>query len=221
VRRWPAEQRWLILLWIGFGLVWMYVPVAYQRRFAFGVQPALAVCAAVGLLHLNAWLRALSVGGLGRRVVNYGIALAAISTSLLVYVALLSSAMVNKPAEVYLWSRAEANAAVWLGAHTGADDVVLASTDFANPMVSVIDGRVVHGHTVATLDSPGKEGLVRRFYAPATDHDGRAGILLVSAATVVAVGPRERALGAPDLRCDPALDLMYDVDGVEFYRVRN
>src|SRR5712692_11038799 len=53
VRRWPTERRRLILLWIGLGLIWMYAPVAYQRRFALGVQPALAVLAGVGVVELN------------------------------------------------------------------------------------------------------------------------------------------------------------------------
>ena len=65
VRRWPSERRRLLLLWVGLGLAWMYVPVPYQRRFAFGVQPALAVLAAVGLLEMNVWLRAHHVGAFG------------------------------------------------------------------------------------------------------------------------------------------------------------
>ena len=52
VRHWPAERRRLILLWICLGLLWMYAPVAYQRRFAFGVQPALAVLAGIGLVEI-------------------------------------------------------------------------------------------------------------------------------------------------------------------------
>jgi hypothetical protein len=216
VRRWPAERRWLLALWIGLGLAWMYVPAAYQRRFAFGVHPALGVAAAVGLLELNAWLRARHVGWFGRRVVNYAVAIGTVSTSLLVYIALLASAVSNKPTEVYLWSYAEAAAAAWLGEHSTAEDVVLASTDFANPMVSTIDGRVVYGHSVASLDAKRKEAEVQRFYAASDD---RSAILRESGATIVAVGPRERAMGAFDLSTDPGLNLIYANDGVELYRV--
>jgi hypothetical protein len=218
VRRWPAERRWLILAWVGLGLVWMYAPVAYQRRFAFGVQPGLAVLAAVGLIELNTWLRARAAGWL-RRVVNYALILAAISTSVLVYVSLLSSAISNKPAEVYLWSRPEATAATWLGEHSTADDVVLASTEFANPLVGTIDGRVVHGHIVATLHSPDKEALVKRFYSSSVGRNERAQILQISQATVVAFGPRERDLGALALDDQPSLNRVYARDGVELYRV--
>src|SRR5207248_9214508 len=53
LRSWPLERRRLILLWVLVGVVFMYAPVPYQRRFAFGVQPGLAVLAAVGLVELN------------------------------------------------------------------------------------------------------------------------------------------------------------------------
>jgi len=220
VRHWPTERRRLILLWVGLGLLWMYVPVPYQRRFAFGVQPALAVLAAAGLLGFNAWLRARGVGSAARRILNYGVVVAAASTSVLLYVSLLSSAVSNHPAEVYLWSRSEATAAAWLGDHSTAQDVVLASTEFANPMVGVIDGRVVHGHIVATLHGIEKAALVKRFYAADTDAAERTRLIGVSGATVVAFGPQERALGATDLSQQPGLDLIYNRDGVAFFRVQ-
>jgi hypothetical protein len=219
VRRWPAERRNLILLWIGLGLLWMYAPVPYQRRFAFGVQPGLAVLAAVGLMRLQARMRTHQVSRWRVRAVNYSVIVAAMSTSVLVYFAVLASALTNKPAEVYLWSRPEAAAASWLGAHSSPDDVVLASTEFANPLVGVIDGRVVHGHIVATLRSDEKKGLVARFFGSDTSDADRLQILKESGATVAAFGPRERALGATDLSSQPGLELMYDQDGVQLFRV--
>jgi hypothetical protein len=219
VRRWPPERRWLVLLWVGLGLAWMYAPVAYQRRFAFGVQPGLAVLAAAGLIRLSAWLRSDRVGGVRRRLVTYSVLVAAVSTSLLVYVSLLASAVMNKPAPVYLWSRPEATAAAWLGQHSSAEDVVLASTEFANPLGGAIDGRVVHGHIVATLHSPQKEAMVHRFYAADATGEERLDIIRQSRATIVALGPQERALGAMQLTADLGLALVYDGDGVQFFRV--
>jgi hypothetical protein len=220
IQRWPSQRRRLILSWIGLGLLWMYAPVPYQRRFAFGVQPALAVLAAVGLLQLNGWLSAHRIGGLRRRLISYSIVVAAVSTSVLVYLSLLVSAVTNKPAEVYLWTRAEAAAATWLGQHSDATDVVLASTDFANPLAGVIDGRVVHGHIVATLRSDGKEAMVHQFFSATVSNAERSAILDESGATVVAFGPSERALGATDLSSLDRLSLVYDQGGVELYRVQ-
>jgi hypothetical protein len=219
VRTWPSERRRLILAWIGLGLVWMYAPVPYQRRFALGVQPALAVLASVGLLELNARMRLQGVGAIKQRLVNYAVIVGAVSTSLLVYLSVVASAMSNKPAEVYLWTRPEAAAAAWLGAHSTARDVVLASTEFANPLAGAIDGRVVHGHIVATLHSDQKEALVKRFFGADTTPQDRSDLLTESQATLVAVGPRERALGASDLSDQPGLTLVYDRDGVQLYRV--
>jgi hypothetical protein len=219
VRRWPIERRRLILLWVGLGLLWMYAPVAYQRRFAFGVQPALAVLAGIGLVEVNTWMRVHRTGGIGRRLVNYGLLLAAMSTSLLVYVSLLSGALLNRPAEVYLWSRPEAAAATWLGEHSTVSDVVLASTEFANPLAGAIDGRVVHGHIVATLHSPQKEALVHSFFGADASPAERGHLLAESQATFVAFGPQERALGATEVRSTPGLDLVYDADGVQLFRV--
>jgi hypothetical protein len=219
VRRWPTERRRLILLWIGLGLLWMYAPVAYQRRFAFGVQPALAVLAGIGLVELNAWMRVHQVGGLGRRLINYGVLLAAISTSLLVYLSLLAGALLNQPAEVYLWSRPEAAAATWLGQHSAATDMILASTEYANQLAGAIDGRVVHGHIVATLHSPHKEALVQRFFSADASPLERDQLLKESQATFVAFGPQERILGATDLRTTPGLELVYEANGVQLFRV--
>jgi len=118
-----------------------------------------------------------------------------------------------------LGRHAEAAAASWLGDHSTAADVVLASTEFANPLAGVIDGRVVHGHIVATLHSDDKQALVQRFFSADATPSLRSQMLGESLATVVAFGPRERALGASDLSSQPDLTLIYDQDGVQLYRV--
>jgi hypothetical protein len=127
--------------------------------------------------------------------------------------------VLNKPAPVYLWSRPEAAAAAWLGEHSSVDDVILASTPFANPLVGAIDGRVVHGHIVATLHSPEKQALVQRFFSADANSWERSALLEASHATLVAFGPEERALGALDLSDTPRLGLVYDRDGIQVFRV--
>src|SRR5207248_10306468 len=136
-------------------------------------------------------------------LVNYTAALAAVSTSLLVYLSLLSSALMNAPAEVYVWTRAEAAAGSWLGAHSTAHDVVLASTRFANPLAGVIDGRVVHGHIVATLHSPQKKALVQGFFGTDASPADRSAMLQQSQATFVAFAPQELVLWATAVATTP------------------
>jgi hypothetical protein len=152
--------------------------------------------------------------------VNYTAALAAFSTSVLVYLSLMSSAVLNKPADVYVWTRAEADAGAWLADHSSAQDVVLASTDFANPLAGEIDGRVVQGHTVATLHNDQKLALLQRFYAAHTTVEDRRAALVESQATIVAFGPHEQALSGQDLTGEPDLDVIYARHGVTLYRVR-
>jgi uncharacterized membrane protein len=106
-----------------------------------------------------------------------------------------------------------------LADHSGGDDVVLASKDLSNPLAGVISGRVVQGHSVATLHSDEKEALVTRFYAADASAQDRATILQQTGATMVALGPRERALGVTDLSSQPDLTPVYDSDGVELFRV--
>jgi hypothetical protein len=197
----------------------MYAPVAFQRRLSFGVQPALAVLSAVGLVHANAWLRAHGASGFRRRAFNYAVALAAATTSLLVYLSLLASAVFDRPTPVYLWTRAEADAAAWLGEHSGPEDVVLAATNFANPLAGDIDGRVVQGHNVATFGNRRKEQAVMRFYAAEASGSERAALLSAAGASIVALGPAERAIGATTLDGVVGLERVYDEDGVTLFRV--
>jgi hypothetical protein len=96
---------------------------------------------------------------------------------------------------------------------------VLASTEYANPLAGAIDGRVVHGHIVATLHSTQKEALVQRFFAADTSPADRGQLLKESQATFVGFGPQERLLGASDVSTTPGLHLVYDVDGVQLFRV--
>ncbi|MGI9148899.1 MAG: hypothetical protein ACR2IK_20510 [Chloroflexota bacterium] len=219
VRRWPSERRWLLLLWVGLGLVWMYAPVPYQRRFGFGVQPGLAVLGAIGLFEVDASVRIHHLRVVWRRLISYSAIIAGISTSLLVYVSVLVSAMLNHPAEVYLWSRPEAAAAAWLGANSTAQDVVLASVEFGNPLAGAIDGRVVDGHTVATLHSAQKDALVHSFYAFDAPVQERTDIVQRTGATIIALGPAERALGATELSSQPGFHMVYDRQGVQLFRV--
>ena len=97
---------------------------------------------------------------------------------------------------------------------------MLASTEFANPLVGAIDGRVVHGHIVATLHSSEKQSLVRRFFAPDVGVAERSELLVRSGATLAALGPHERMLGSSELQPQPELELLYDRAGVEVFRVR-
>ena len=206
----------LLLAWALVTLLWFYVPVPYQRRFGFWLQPALAVLAAAGIAWLQA--RAGPPGALRRRALNAALLALALNTTALVYGALLFGAATNRPSEVYLWTRDEQVAAEWLATASGPDDVVLAATESGNVLAGWISGRVVHGHIVATYRSDEKRALVRRFFAGGSP-DELAALARQARATLVFSGPRERALGA--LRPDelPFLERVYANATVSVSRV--
>jgi hypothetical protein len=218
-RHWPADARRLLWIAAGMGLVWLYAPVPYQRRFAFGVQPVLALLAAAGLLWVNAWMREHAWGPIRRRLVNYSVALAAVMTSIIVLAGLLASVVLNAPTPVYLLSAAEQRAADWLAQNSTAGDVVLASKDVSNPLVGTIAGRTVHGHPVATRDARMKAAHVDVFYAAATPASERLAIARRLEATMVIVGPSERALGSTGLGGVDGLERVYEQDGVQVFRL--
>ena len=199
VRRWPRERRRLMLLWVGLGLVWMYVPVPYQRRFAFGVQPALAVLAAVGLFEMNVWLRAQQVGALWRRLLNYAVVVAGSSTSLLVYVSLVASALLNTPV-------AGVSVEPPRGGRRGVARATTARPRtwcWPRPSSPIRwPGRSTGEWSTATswrrCTAMQKAAWVTHSTRSTRALEQRADIMRLSGATVVALGPRERALGATD-----------------------
>src|SRR5206468_12470630 len=162
--------------------------------------------AAIGLLALLDRLRGTRVG---TRPFNYLVTIAALGTSVLVFVSLVSSAATNRPAPVYLWSRGEQGAANWLAQHSDERDVVLSSIETGNALIGTISGRVVVGHLVATLHDKDKEALAKRFFAADTPAEERSRLLAESAASYVFVGPQERKLGVAELDGLPALEQVY------------
>ena len=72
---------------------------------------------------------------------------------------------------------------------------------------------------VATFNSDAKQAMVGRFFAADATVGERSAVLLKSHATLVAFGPRERALGATSLHGMDGLRLIYDADGVQIYRL--
>jgi hypothetical protein len=216
LRPWGGGEKRLLLLWVALTFAWMYFPVVFQRRLGFGLQPALAVLAAIALVSVQPRLRRL---WLGSRPFNYALALLSLGTSILVFVALLASAATNRPSQVYAWSRAEQTAAEWLAARSTPSDVVLSSIESGNSLIGAISGRVVVGHIVATLHADQKEQLSKQFFSATSSDTERAALIEQTGATYVFVGPRERALGSPSFDDVPGLRRVYGSGGVDVYRV--
>jgi hypothetical protein len=135
-----------LLVWLLLELIAMYIPVPYQRRLAFGIQPTLAVVAANGFVALCACL-------VSRRAAALRLAVVALAASgtLVVLVGVLASGVQNAPLGVYRSTSDLDAAAAWLDTQATAEDVILSDWDTANYLAARTPARVFGGHPVATL----------------------------------------------------------------------
>ncbi|MBI4495139.1 MAG: hypothetical protein HY690_20380 [Chloroflexi bacterium] len=213
LRQRSSPARWL-LLWTAAMLVAMYLPLPYQRRLSFGLQPALAVLATVGLLHLEAWLWKRGRPGLGRWLQPAALALALVTTAT-AWLGITASALGNAPMRPYRVEAGEAEAAAWLAGVVQPDQVVLADWDTSNYLAGRLPGRVLGGHPVATLQPTQRRTELATFFQ--ADASERRRLAHAYGADYVFYGPRERALGA--LEGTPGLQAIYQQPGVAIYAV--
>jgi hypothetical protein len=177
-----------LLLWLLFALVAMYLPVPYQRRFSFGVQPAIAVMAATTLAWVCTTLTARRVAAL-----RLGVVAAASSGTLLVLVSVVSSGFSNAPLPVYRSTRDLDAAAAWLNAQAQPDEVILADWQAMNYLGPRTRARVFGGHPVATLHASDKRLIVATIFA----HADNPSIASQLGAHWLVSGPDEEMLTGP------------------------
>jgi hypothetical protein len=192
-----------LLLWLMLGLVAMYLPVPYQRRLSFGIEPALAVLAA------NALVAACDALGEQRAfMLRLSVAALAASSSVLVVVSVVASGFTNAPLPVYRSTRDLDAAAAWLNLQARPGDVILADWEAANYLAPRTPARVFGGHPVATLRSGFKE------LAAANVFNHVSSLLVARALGVqwLVYGPDERDIASPP---DPA----FQSGAVRVYRV--
>jgi hypothetical protein len=177
-----------VLLWLLLGLVAMYVPVPYQRRLSFGMQPAVAILAGNGLVAACAVLSRRRAAAL-----RLGVVAAAASGSLLILVSMVASSFRNAPLPIYRSTRDLDLAAAWLDATAQPSDVILADWDAANYLAPRTPARVFGGHPVATLHVTEKQLAVAAVFAHASSLQV-AGALGVQ---WLVYGPAEAKLAGP------------------------
>lgn len=206
VRSSTMSQRFL-LLWVGVMLLAMYVPVPYQRRFTFGLQPALAVLAALGWPAWQAWILRVTrrwkpaVGPpstLARRLAVYPLLLFGFADVLLAYAGVSLSAATNSPLPIYSIDRGSYAVGEWLGEHSTSEDVVLASFATGNVFGGMLPGRVVAGYEVATLRASEKQATIEAIYRGELSVLDLRAFVAANRVSYVFVGPEERRLGSYD-----------------------
>jgi hypothetical protein len=177
-----------LVVWLLLSLVAMYVPVPYQRRLAFGMQPVLAVLAANGLVALCAVLGARRAAVLRLAVVG-----AAASGTLLVLVSMVASGFTNAPLPVYR-STSDLDAAVaFLDRQARPEEVILADWETSNYLAARTPARVFGGHPVATLHPDEKRFEISTVFA----HSASLTLARGLGAQWLVYGPDEAGLAAP------------------------
>jgi hypothetical protein len=208
VQEWrdPFADRTLVLTWICVMVLCSYAPVSYQNRFLLGLQPALAVYAALGWLVVAdrvagaltrrglSWDRAAAYA---RRGVSYVVFPIAAGTIGVVFVSVLIAAAADVPSSQYRVDRDTYRLGEWLATHTGETDVVLGSPMTANVFAGLLAGRVVAGHPVE-VDYDRKVATIEALYrGERSEADDRA-FLAANRVSYLVVGAGERALGSSD-----------------------
>ena len=192
-----------LVLWLLLALIAMYLPVPYQRRLSFGIQPTVAVLAANALMAAS--------GRLSQRrasILRLGTVALAASSTVLILVSVVASSFRNAPLPVYRSTTDLDAAATWLATEAGPSDIILADWDASNYLAARTPARVFGGHPVATLDPDEKRFAMAAVFA----HSSSLVVARGLGAQWLVYGPDEAALPAP---ADPA----FQSGAVRVYRL--
>jgi hypothetical protein len=211
-----ASGRILVTSWLATTLLLMVIPSGFPVRFAFGLQPMLAVVATAGALSLHERYR----GSEWRSAVLALLAVAMLTTPM-AYARIIIVSTAGKALDhLRFRSQDEVAAAAWLRESTGTGDAILASYPSGNFLGGRIRGRVFIGHDSGTLDIDRKKAEVQRFFAEAAAADDKVAFLRDRGIDYVYFGPFERS-GAAQTTLDTLARLEPVREGrdVVIYRV--
>jgi hypothetical protein len=231
---WAKERRGssphlLLVCWVVSNGVLLYSPLSFQGKLAAGWHVGLSILAAAGLHEgLLAWVRgrwkkraapeqAEQVAGRLSTLRNVVLILT-VPTTLLVALLGFRIALAEHYFPYYLSSE-DVRAVAWLEAHTGGDDVVLASYAIGNYGMGHTDARFFLGHQFAVIDPQGKDRARRAFYAEDTPDLYRRDLVSSYGITYVYYGAHEQALGRFSPSNVPWLVQVYQQGQTEIYRV--
>jgi hypothetical protein len=192
-----------LVLWLLLALVAMYLPVPYQRRLGFGIEPMIAVLAANTLVAACARL----THGWAAVVRLAALAVAGSST-VLILGSVLVSGISNAPLPMYRSTTDLDAAAAWLDSQATPSDVIMADWDASNYLAARTPARVYGGHAVATLHPAQKRFAIATVFA----HPSSLIVARQLGVQWLVYGPDEASLASP---ADPA----FQSGPVRVYRV--
>ena len=200
------------LFWIITALLLAYAPVYIQRRFLQNITIPLAILATSGLMicfETGTFQRP----GLARWKQSL--------VFLFIFLASLSSIQLSLGRAVYLQGHPDDffypssldDSISWLQENAQYNDFVLAAEGTSQVLAQRAGMRVYSGHEMETMDYAAKKLMVADFF------QGRLPGLASDPIQWVIYGPIEREL-APSFQPPDNLELVYDSQGLQIYRVK-
>ena len=207
-----SEGLGAALFWVMSAFLLAYAPIYIQRRFLQNITIPLAILATAGLAALFEAGRARSPD-LRRWRSSLVV--------LFVFLASVSSIQLSIGQTAYLqtypqnlYYPASLDGAVnWFREHAHYNDFVLASEKTSQVLAQKTGLRAYFGHEMETLDYGTKQSEVQAFF------HGKLPTLASRPITWVVYGPLERQLGQ-NFAKPGNLELVYDVKGLEIYKVK-
>jgi hypothetical protein len=196
-----------ILIWVGLGLLLMYLPWSLQRRFIIGLYVPLAGLAAIGLEML-----AKDRSRRYRFLVTI-IFFLAVPTNMIVLLAGFQATRMHD-SQIYL-SKPEHLALSWIEENTSSDDLVLASPEMGLFVPAYTGRQVIYGHPFETVNADKQEQAVTSFYSGELSETQMQDYLIDQGVDFIFMGPRESALGL--ISIPNSWELAFRVDGVNIY----
>jgi hypothetical protein len=202
-RRTPRDV--IVLLWLGLGTLALYAPFSLQRRLSIGLWMPLTLLAGLGLRRV-VWPR---VGPRLRPLVGAGLAVALVTSNLLVVAATLGAVAARQP-DIFM-TRAQAMALDWLRANAGRG-LVAAPPAQALWVPARTDARVIYGHPFETVQADERKAEVEAFFAG--DVPGPAFVAEQRVAYILAQSSGDARWVAP---ADWVWRVVFEQDGVVIY----
>jgi hypothetical protein len=201
-----------VLFWILGGFVLAYSPFAIQRRFLQSVTIPLAILATTGLMTLfaKADIRTSALARWRFRLVTLFLLLSSVSS---IQIGVSQVAYLQTYPDDLFYPASLDRAVAWFRENARYNDFVLASEQTSQVLAQKTGLRAYAGHEMETLYYEDKLSQVQTFF------QGNLPELASHPIKWVVFGPLERKLSARFRRPDN-LDLVYDAEDLQIYRVR-
>jgi hypothetical protein len=202
----------LLLGWLLVTLVGMYLPTPLQRRLSLGLGVPMGLLAGMGWRHSVRAKIEPRRRGLWRGLV---IAFSALTTIFLIVVVSFA-ALSGEP--WFYPSRGEWDALKWLRDEARPDAIVLCAPQTGAFVPAWAGQPVVYGHPFETLNAERRRAQVEDYWGGGMSPTEEEQFLQENRVRYAMVGPRERALGAPEQSSSEIGALVLETEGVKVYK---